>query len=201
MHNKKDETIKTKPLLDCGAGKIFMDQNFTWKHGIKITKLDKPITAQNVDGTLNEKGTIRYFADLKIKIDKKTSEERFYITGLSTLDMISKKVSLYTDNQSMIDALSTPKLTSGQYLINTLRTAANAALCKLSINWISGYSKVKGNEAADKLAKDAATGCLSPRTSLPHLLQATLPSSASASKQIFTSSLRTKWKQNWHASP
>ena len=28
MHNKKDETIKTKPLLDCGAGGIFMDQNW-----------------------------------------------------------------------------------------------------------------------------------------------------------------------------
>ena len=88
MHNKKDETIKTKPHLDCRAGRIFMDQNFTWKHGIKITKLDKPITAQNVDGTLNKKGTIRYFADLKIKIDKKTSEERFYITGLGNQKII-----------------------------------------------------------------------------------------------------------------
>src|SRR5271168_4705664 len=27
-HNEKDETIKTKPLLDCGAGGIFIDQNF-----------------------------------------------------------------------------------------------------------------------------------------------------------------------------
>ena len=119
----------------------------------------------------------------------------------STPDTIGKKVSLYTDNQSIINALSTPKLTSGQYLINTLRTAANTALCKLSINWISGHSKVKGNEAADKLAKDAATGHSSPRTSLPHLLRATLPSSASASKQKFTSSLSTKWKQNWYALP
>ena len=82
MHNKKDKTIKMKPLLDCRAGGIFMDQNFTWKHGIRTTKLDKPITAQNIDRTLNKKGTIRYFANLKIKIDGKTLEERFYITGL-----------------------------------------------------------------------------------------------------------------------
>ena len=80
--------IEMKPLLDCGAGGIFMDQNFTWKHGIKTTKLDKLITAQNIDGTLNKKGTIRYFADLKIKIDEKTSEERFYITRLGDQKII-----------------------------------------------------------------------------------------------------------------
>ena len=88
MHNKKNEIIETKPLLDCRAGGIFMDQNFAQKHGIRTTKLDKPITAQNVDGTLNKKGTIRYFANLKIKIDGKTSEERFYIAGLGNQKII-----------------------------------------------------------------------------------------------------------------
>ena len=82
LHNKKDEMIKMKPPLDCRAGGIFMDQNFAWKHDIRTMKLDKPITAQNIDGTLNKKETIRYFTDLKIKIDGKTLEERFYITGL-----------------------------------------------------------------------------------------------------------------------
>ena len=42
----------------------------------------------HVDGTLNKKGTIRYFADLKIKIDRKTSEKRFYITGLGNQKII-----------------------------------------------------------------------------------------------------------------
>ena len=88
IHNKKDETIKTEPLLDCGAGGIFMDQTFTCKHDIDIMKLGKPITAQNVDGTFNKKGAIRYFTDLKIKIDKKTLEERFYITGLGNQKII-----------------------------------------------------------------------------------------------------------------
>ena len=77
-----------KPLLDCRAGGIFMDQNFTQKHGIRTTKLDKLITARNVDGTLNKKGTIRYFTDLKIKIDGKTLEERFYITRLGNQKII-----------------------------------------------------------------------------------------------------------------
>ena len=88
MHNKKDETIKMKPLLDCGAGGIFMDQNFAWKHSIRTMKLDKLITAQNIDRTLNKKRTIRYFANLKIKIDGKTLEERFYIMGLGNQKII-----------------------------------------------------------------------------------------------------------------
>ena len=119
----------------------------------------------------------------------------------TTLDTISKKVSLYTDNQSIIDALSTPKLTSGQYLINTLIIAANTAKCKLGIRWILGHSKAKGNEAADKLTKEAATGHSSSRVNLPHILQMTLPSSASASKQKYISLLKTKWEQIWDASP
>ena len=88
MHNKKDEMIETRPLLDSRAGGVFMDQNFAWIHGIRTTKLDKLITAQNVDGTLSKKGTIRYFANLKIKMDGKTLEERFYIKGLGNQKII-----------------------------------------------------------------------------------------------------------------
>ena len=45
LPDKQDETIKTKTLLDCGAGEIFMGQNFAWKHNIKARKLKQPIRA------------------------------------------------------------------------------------------------------------------------------------------------------------
>ena len=45
LHNKKDETIETKTLLDCRAGGIFLDQNFTRKHNLKTTKLEQSIRA------------------------------------------------------------------------------------------------------------------------------------------------------------
>ena len=45
MHNKQYETIETKPLLECKAGGIVIDQNFAQKQGIRMTKLEKPITA------------------------------------------------------------------------------------------------------------------------------------------------------------
>jgi hypothetical protein len=87
-HNEKDETIETKPLLDCGAGGIFIDQNFAWKHGLWLTKLDNPIKARNVDGTENKQGTIHFYTNLRIKVGDRHFDERFYVTGLGNQKMI-----------------------------------------------------------------------------------------------------------------
>jgi hypothetical protein len=59
MTPEKNEPIETQPLVDSGAGGIFMDQNYARKHGFNLTKLEYPITARNVDGTENKQGTIR----------------------------------------------------------------------------------------------------------------------------------------------
>jgi predicted aspartyl protease len=45
MTPEKNEPIETQPLVDSGAGGIFMDQNYAWKHGFNLTKLEYPITA------------------------------------------------------------------------------------------------------------------------------------------------------------
>ena len=84
-------------------------------------------------------------------------------------EMTGKRVSLYTDNHSIIDTLSSYRATSGQYLINTFRLAANTLGCRLKIRWISGHSKVKGDEAANQLAKRVAAGCSSAMNNLSHI--------------------------------
>ena len=55
--------IKTEALIDCGAGGTFINQYFAKK--IDIQKLEKPITAKNVDGTINKKGTIKSYVELE----------------------------------------------------------------------------------------------------------------------------------------
>jgi ribonuclease HI len=119
----------------------------------------------------------------------------------NTPETIGQRVTLYIDNQSLITAISTPKATSGQYLLNSLRTAANGIGCRLTIRWISSHSKVKGNEEADRLAKDAADGRSSTRNDLPHILRNPLPNSASATKQSFNAKLKEEWAEIWNASP
>jgi hypothetical protein len=85
---EKNKLIKTRPLVDSGAGGIFMDWNYAWKHVFNLTKLEYPITARNVDGTENRKRTIRYYTDLDLQVNGKTNMERFFITGLGNQKII-----------------------------------------------------------------------------------------------------------------
>ena len=66
-------------MINCRAGGIFIDQNFA--KNFKQRKLDRPLTAKNVDGTVNKKGTIKNYVDLEFEIDSKKFKEPFYITG------------------------------------------------------------------------------------------------------------------------
>ena len=50
-------------LIDCGAGGLFIDQNFSRKFKVKC--LEELIKAFNVDGTENKKGTIKSYVDLE----------------------------------------------------------------------------------------------------------------------------------------
>ena len=78
------KTIET--LIDCGAGGLFIDQNFSKK--FKVEHLEKPIKALNIDGTENKKGTINSYVDLEFRIEHKKFKEQFYVTGLGKQKII-----------------------------------------------------------------------------------------------------------------
>src|SRR6202040_2743169 len=103
-------------------------------------------------------------------------------------------------NQSVISSITNPKATSRQYLLNYLNLIASDLACNLGIHWISSHSKVRGNEKVDELAKEAASGLSSARLGFPHILRTQLPSSASATKQAYHSTLKKKWEDVWKAS-
>jgi len=71
----KKKKIVEKSLIDSGAGGKFIDQNFAKAQGFELTPLVEPIRVFNVDGTLNKKGTIKHYVDLKLTIhgQKKTT--------------------------------------------------------------------------------------------------------------------------------
>jgi hypothetical protein len=85
---EKNEPIETRPLVGSGAGGTFMDQNYAWKHGFNLMKLEYLIMAQNMDGTENKQGTIRYYTDLDLQVNDKTKTEWFLITGLGNQKII-----------------------------------------------------------------------------------------------------------------
>ena len=121
----------------------------------------------------------------------------------NTPETIGKKVTLYIDNQAVIMALRGAKPASGQHLVNTVTVmlTANHLPCNFSIVWISSHSEVKGNEAADRMAKAAAQGRSSRAVDLTHIFRSPLPVSASATKQEFSDRLKRLWKRIWAKSP
>jgi hypothetical protein len=72
---EKNELIKTQPLVDSGTGGTFMDQNYARKQGFNLTKLKYLIMAQNVVGTKNKQGTIRYYTNLDLHVNGKAHME------------------------------------------------------------------------------------------------------------------------------
>ena len=73
----------------------------------------------------------------------------------NTIETIEKSVSLYIDNQAIIMALAGNGHSSGQHLICAIKTEAGGLPCNITFRWILSHREVKGNEAADKLAKAA----------------------------------------------
>ncbi|PPR05017.1 hypothetical protein CVT24_010210 [Panaeolus cyanescens] len=99
-------------------------------------------------------------------------------------------ISVYTDNQSVLEALTSQSRGPAEYLKDEI-----ARLCakyfpndspfshKISVNWISAHSDVTGNERIDFEAKQAAMGLTSRRQDLPRILRSPLPRSISALRQ------------------
>ena len=67
------KTIKTQALINCRAGGMFINQNFA--QNFKIHSLNKLITTQNVNGTINKKGTIKSYVELEFKINSRKFRE------------------------------------------------------------------------------------------------------------------------------
>jgi len=58
--------VDVKALLDSGATGMFIDKKFAEGNGIAMQLLDKPIRVYNVDGTLNQGGSITHEVTLML---------------------------------------------------------------------------------------------------------------------------------------
>ena len=64
--NEKEEGIVVDALLDSGATRLVMSEEFARKHRFRRTKLERPIYVRNVDGTLNYVGPIKDTVEMEI---------------------------------------------------------------------------------------------------------------------------------------
>jgi len=80
--------IDIKVMIDCGAEGNFIDQTYTAIMGIKKTALARPIKVQNIDGTLNQAGTITHYVNITLEIGERKRNEWLYITKLGKQKVI-----------------------------------------------------------------------------------------------------------------
>ena len=78
--NRKVETIA---LIDSGAkGANFISRNFAERSKIPLLSLTKRIPVLNVDGTENQGGSIREYAEVTLKVQGRTCNVCLLITSL-----------------------------------------------------------------------------------------------------------------------
>jgi hypothetical protein len=75
-------------LVDSGAMENFFNRNLVERLRLGTRLLECPIKLRNIDGTFNTTGEIMHYIDLMMcRADKKV-KERFYVTGLSRIELI-----------------------------------------------------------------------------------------------------------------
>src|ERR1700677_1619012 len=75
-------SININSLLDCGASGLFIDKQFVELNDITTRKLTRSIPIYNVDGTLNEGGTIKEAVDLIVSYGNHKECATFWVCGL-----------------------------------------------------------------------------------------------------------------------
>ncbi|EIW77851.1 hypothetical protein CONPUDRAFT_37170, partial [Coniophora puteana RWD-64-598 SS2] len=131
------------------------------------------------------------------------------LVGVSlALDMLAKErgaegcqVAVYVDSQAALQALREPSSTSpGHYLIPPIwrqakKISTEMTGTEIEMVWLAGHKGIRGNEEADKAAKDAATEGkrANENRKLPNHLKGELPASVSALKQNLKKRIKDSW--------
>ena len=85
----KEWKTSTSAMIDSGATALFLSHQFAEKHQLERYKLDVEILVQNIDGTLNRRGTITHYAKLRLHMGEGEPEDQeFLITDIGPEDVI-----------------------------------------------------------------------------------------------------------------
>ena len=78
----ESKNVETLALIDSGVGRKFINLRYTKQLELLIQLLKKPVTAQNVDGTINSSRTIISDVNLLVEIDRWTMNVQLLATEL-----------------------------------------------------------------------------------------------------------------------
>ena len=78
------ETAAGEALVDSGATESFIDYRTAIRWRVGVRQLKYPRRVYNVDGTLNQAGTLTECCFLRVRVGKKHGIVRFFVTNLGT---------------------------------------------------------------------------------------------------------------------
>jgi hypothetical protein len=85
-------------LLDCGATGLFLNTKFIEHHELNTKKLPRAVPVYNVDGTLNQGGSIKEEVDLHMVFNEHSENTTFAVCDLGDKDAIIGHTWLYHHN-------------------------------------------------------------------------------------------------------
>jgi hypothetical protein len=75
-------TVKVAAMVDSGATALFVDKKYAESQKMWQIPLEHPIQLHNIDGTLNEAGSITHKVKLSLKVGSDEEIFEFYVTSL-----------------------------------------------------------------------------------------------------------------------
>ena len=78
----RHRTTKVAAMVDSGATSLFIDCKFVNQHKMLLEPLTQPITLYNIDGSLNEAGSITHKVRLLLKVGQDEEKFDFFVTSL-----------------------------------------------------------------------------------------------------------------------
>jgi hypothetical protein len=82
------EVKSLNALVDCGATGRFIDRDYVRTNRLRTRTLSRPVPVYNVDGSLNESGSITEVADLILRYKNHSERALFAVTGLGKQTLI-----------------------------------------------------------------------------------------------------------------
>ena len=80
--NMWHKTTKLEALLDCGTTHNFIDPRIIKTLAMGTNSLKQPLTVHNVDGTVNQGGTITHYCNLWVQRGAQVEKLGFYVVNL-----------------------------------------------------------------------------------------------------------------------
>ena len=78
----RNRTVRVAAMVDSGATVLFLDRKYADRQRIRLVPLERPISLYNIDGTLNEAGSITHKARLNLKVGSEIHQHDFYVTQI-----------------------------------------------------------------------------------------------------------------------